>query len=325
LASLGFDSVAANIGSHGTGLALGNAEVSLEELVRGFAVFPRQGVPAALRFAEDLPANSNHANSNPVPVMSPYAAWAISDILSDRGSRFVAFGPAPVLATPFPAMFKTGTANQFQHIWALGASARFTVGVWMGNFSGETVVGRTGSSIPARIAAELLAALEQYPGEKFVGGPVPAGVEELEICALSGMAATPYCAGTLREWVNNRAPQEPCSWHWGGVLRYPPEYQAWLAERFHAGNSMPGEAAGFIRLPAPGSVFYMDPSLPVDAQALRIETVGFDINSVVRLDDMLQGSLNTAGVFVLPLSRGSHRVTVEDERGGSAAVTFEVR
>jgi penicillin-binding protein 1C len=127
-------------------------------------------------------------------------------------------------------------------------------------------------------------------------------------------------------------------------LVYPPEYQAWLAERFRAGRAgetangydqygaLP-EAAGnaprlgrpHIRLPAPGSVFYIDPALPAEAQALRIETSGFDIGAFVYVDETLQGSLNSAGVFALTLSRGAHRVMVEDESGGRAFVAFEVR
>ncbi|MDR3146358.1 MAG: hypothetical protein LBU21_08775 [Treponema sp.] len=42
-------------------------------------------------------------------------------------------------------------------------------------------------------------------------------------------------------------------------------------------------------------------------------------------DGVLQGALNHAGVCVLPLSRGRHRVLVEDEGGGGASVEFEVR
>ncbi|GHV88671.1 hypothetical protein AGMMS50267_10310 [Spirochaetia bacterium] len=332
LVSLGFDSLSGSIGTHGTGLALGNAEVSLEELVRGFSAFPRRGVPARLRLVEDERKDSR--NREPTAVMSPYAAWVIADILSDRGSRFTGFGPAPVLATPFPAMFKTGTANQYQHIWALGASRRFTVGVWMGNFSGETVVGRTGSSIPARIAAKLLAALESPAdggNREAVGGKVPADAAELEICALSGMAAGPWCAGTLREWV--RVQPEPCSWHRAAELVYPPEYQAWLTERFRAGRTRTvfddatpalNDSIPIIRIPAAGSVFYLDPSQPSGAQALRIETAGFDGGDVYA-DNQFQGSLNPAGVFVLPLSRGRHQVVVEDAYGRSASVGFEVR
>jgi penicillin-binding protein 1C len=334
LVSLGFDSIAASRGSYGTGLALGNGEVSLLELVRAFSVFPRGGTSAALKFIEE----TDNKLENPGPpeegesrqVMSPYAAWVISDVLSDRASRFTGFGPAPALATPFSSMFKTGTANQFQHIWALGASQRFTVGVWMGNFSGATVIGRTGSSVPARIASDLLKALE---GESFregpVGGSPPAFITAVPICALSGMAAGSDCGGGLREWLPPDRIPAPCTWHRKTGLVYPPEYQAWLEERFRSGRAGDwggGEKPGvFIRIPLSGSVFYLDPGLPPDAQGLRLETAGFSPEAPVYVDQVLQGVLNPAGVYVLPLFRGRHRVTVEDETGASASADFEVR
>jgi penicillin-binding protein 1C len=325
LVDLGFDSIAETRGSHGTGLALGNAEVSLEELVRAFAVFPRQGVPVDLKWIEDGKAPEEKKS-----LMSAYAAWMIADILSDKSSRFIGFGPAPVLATPFASMFKTGTANQFQHIWALGATRRFTVGVWMGNFSGETVVGRTGSSIPARIASRILAAMEQSvpatgkeePG-KNPGGPVPALVEETRICALSGMIAGPYCAGTITERLERNRIPGVCTWHTQAGIFYPQEYQSWLAERFRSGK-VRQEGSGSIRIPLGGSVFYADPGLPQDAQALRLETAGFGPGAFVYMDNALQGSLTYAGVYALPLEKGKHTVTVEDENT-TASVTFEVR
>jgi penicillin-binding protein 1C len=366
LADLGFASVAARRGSHGVGLALGNAEVSLEELVSAFAAFPAGGVPAPLRFIEDTDSTAG------TPVMSPWAAWIIADILSDRASRFTGFGPAPALATAFPSLFKTGTANQYQHIWALGATRHYTVGVWMGNFSGETVVGRTGSSIPARIAADLLTFLESREGQnsntvdEYAGGPPPAGIETAEICALSGMPAGPFCPGTLREWLPGTAgagggarrpvtaeysaqaeysakaehpanSPQVCDWHQAGDTRspleawspsepwYPPEYRSWLVERFRVGRAASGFSGGaYIRIPAEGSVFYLDPSQPADSQALRIETAGFGGEAFVYADGVLMGALNRAGVFVLPLTRGVHTVLVEDNHTG-AGVTFTVR
>ncbi|MDR1972853.1 MAG: transglycosylase domain-containing protein [Treponema sp.] len=339
LVSLGFDSVAAAMGSHGTGLALGNAEVSLEELVRGFSAFPRGGSLPALQWLERPPARQPGPPQSPMsspagtPVMSSYAAALITDILSDRASRFVGFGPAPALATEFGSMFKTGTANQYQHIWALGATGRFTVGVWMGNFSGETVVGRTGSSIPARLAADLLRALEESAGSPE-GGLVsavpiltpefPAQAEQVNICALSGMAAGPDCPGTAAEWIARSRIPQPCTWHGAGPVRYPPEYQSWIAERFRPGR-VQNEGAGRIRLPVSGSVYYLDPSLPAEAQALRVETLDFSPGALVYAGGLLQGSLNQAGVYVLPLERGPQRVLVEDENGSSASVSFEVR
>ncbi|MDR1803487.1 MAG: transglycosylase domain-containing protein [Treponema sp.] len=331
LVSLGFESIRETMGTHGTGLALGNAEVSLEEMVRGFSAFPRGGSPAELIWIE--------GDKTPQPAglsqqfMSPYVAWIIADILSDRSSRFVGFGPAPALVTPFVSMFKTGTANQFQHIWALGATKRFTVGVWMGNFSGETVIGSTGSSIPASIATRLLTAMEQSAGAgdrgsagsfENLAGPTPAGVTETQICALSGMASGPYCTGLTREWIRNEKTPSTCTWHTEAGLFYPLEYQAWLAERFRSGSVMQG-GSGRIRNPVSGSVYYLDPSIPPNAQALRVETNGFSADALVYSDGVLQGSLNHAGVYALPLSRGRHTVLVEDIDGSSAMVDFEVR
>jgi penicillin-binding protein 1C len=329
LAGLGFNSIAETRGAHGTGLALGNAEVSLEELVRAFSAFPRGGRPAELRWFDDggtaAEAGAGHYPPEDAPI-SQYAAWTIADILSDRSSRFIGFGPAPALATPFVSMFKTGTANQYQHIWALAATGRFTVGVWMGNFSGETVIGRTGSSIPARIASNLLAAMEgsgpSLSGEN-PGGPAPAMTEEVKICALSGMAAGPFCTGVTGERLPyNRIPA-PCSWHTGSGLFYPAEYQSWLAERFRTGTARRG--GGLIRMPVSGSVFYADPGLPPEAQALRIETAGFAQGALVYMDGVLQGSLNFAGVYVLPLYRGRHTITIEDDIGAAASTEIEVR
>ena len=333
LADLGFASILETMGTHGAGLALGNAEVSLEEMVCAFSAFPRGGAPAELTWTEDA--------ASPViePVMSPYASWIISDILSDRSSRYIGFGPAPALATPFEAMFKTGTANQFQHIWALGATKRYTVGVWMGNFSGETVIGSTGSSIPARLASKILAAMEESDGnlssrnvgDESLTGALPQGVEEVQVCALSGLFAGPHCAGLTAEWIKNDRIPPVCFWHTAAGLFLPPEYQAWHSERFRLGSIMQ-EGTGRIRTPVSGSVYYLDPSLPPEAQALRIETSGFNEGALVFVNEELHGSLNYAGVYAFPLSRGNHRVAVTDSGNstsagfsGTAIVDFTVR
>lgn len=329
LERLGFHSIAEKMGTHGTGLALGNAEVSLEELVSAFSAFPGRGVPAKLRFYKD-----DNPDVKTDAVMSPETAWIICDILSDKASRYPGFGPAPVFQLPFPVMFKTGTSNQFQNIWALAATKKYTVGVWMGNYSGETVVGTTGSSIPARVAANILSALETSSlnrnpsGHDHVGGDVPAGLSEQEICSLSGMLATPFCTGTVREWFSDNEIPEPCNWHnasgdASGVV-YPPEYQSWIVERFRTAGTGHNQSAG-IRIPVSGSVFYIDPSFPESAQAVRIETFGFEPDARIFVDGVLQGSINNAGVFMLPLAKGRHYIEAEDSRGAYSAVEIEVR
>ncbi|MCL2270597.1 MAG: penicillin-binding protein, partial [Treponema sp.] len=102
---------------------------------------------------------------------------------------------------------------------------------------------------------------------------------------------------------------------------YPPEYQAWLAERFRQGRAQGQSGSARIRLPVSGSVFYLDPALPPGAQAVRIETAGFSPGALVYANDILQGSINHAGVFALPLRRGFSRIMVEDSY---AAGTTEI-
>jgi penicillin-binding protein 1C len=195
----------------------------------------------------------------------------------------------------------------------------------MGNFSGETVIGRTGSSIPASIAADLLKALEQGSAVKNFP-PVPGNVREIQVCSLSGMAAGSACTGSTREWLLADAIPRYCTWHRqaGATPEYPGEYQAWLAERFRRG-AVRGESGNVrIRLPVSGSVFYYDPALPPEAQAIRVETTGFSGGALVFANEILQGTLNHAGVFALPLIRGFQRITVEDSNGFST-VEIEVR
>jgi penicillin-binding protein 1C len=158
LLDLGFASLADQMGSVGTGLALGNAEVSLAELARAFTVFVRDGSLPALRWIvpvdssdsgeQLLPGDTDTATIGS-PVMAASTAGNIRSILSDELARVPGFGTASLLDTSFEAMFKTGTSSQFNNIWALGSTGELTAAVWMGNFGGETVIGAPGSSLPA--------------------------------------------------------------------------------------------------------------------------------------------------------------------------------
>jgi penicillin-binding protein 1C len=324
LERLGFYSISEKMGTHGTGLALGNAEVSLEELVCAFAAFPRRGIPAKLQFYESL------ENDAAESIISSETAWIISDILSDKASRYPGFGPAPVFQLPFPVMFKTGTSNQFQNIWALAATEQYTIGVWMGNFSGETVVGTTGSAIPAQIAANILNQLASISQDDLashsdhVGGSIPTGLVEQDICTLSGMLASLNCTGSAREWFPDNEIPGLCTWHNNSGVVYPPEYQSWIVERFRSAGTENNQSAG-IRIPVSGSVFYIDPSFPASAQALRIETYGFKDDARIFVNGNFAGITNHAGVFIFPLERGRHIIEAEDDGGSYSSVEIEVR
>jgi penicillin-binding protein 1C len=344
LISLGFASLESQRETLGVGLALGNAEVSLWELARGFAMFPRGGVPLEPRYVlaalgagaagatvggARAPAGAPAAGAR---IVSPYTAAEICRILSDQRSRFLGFGSARTMNTSFAAMFKTGTANQFQHVWALGATPEYTVGVWMGNFSGETIIGKTGSGIPARVAADILAGIAD-PSSTFADPP---DSRVVSVCALSGELATDACPAVIQEFVRKTDELQPCTFHRrtarGVETVYPPEYSTWLREGRKNGST--GDMTGVdaveggleIMQPANGAVFFWDPSIPADQQAIGMEVVGRPEEHLeIWVNGRPAGLLPPTGSAILPIRRGD---SVVDIRGADRTwdeVRFQVR
>ncbi len=328
LRAAGFHVGAGALEKAGLGAALGNLDVSLLELTRGFALFPRRGVPLELSWT--LP----EVFEGPSPAgraVSEYTADIICDILSDPAARARGFGYNSAFTLPFPAMFKTGTTDQFQHIWALAATPDYTVGIWMGNNTGETVIGRTGSSVPARIAAEVLTFARKGRAEF----PVPAGAVPVEICTVSGQRGTELCPSVVTEYLpaagGEGAVPGPCTFH---ILRngtvtteYPEKYHAWLRELGRSGGfSFSGGEGLEIIHPRGGAVFYYDPTVSAGVQALRVEAAaGRPGACTLYVNGERAGTVfHPPYVWFLPLQRGAWELTVSNT-GSEATVRVEVR
>ena len=313
LVNLGFSSLESQRERLGVGLALGNAEVSLFELARAFSVFSRGGIPMGVRMAQSDPASPGSAR-----VMSPYTAAEICRILSDQPSRFLGFGSARAMNTPFAAMFKTGTANQFQHVWALGATPDYTMGVWMGNFAGETIIGRTGSGIPARVVADILADIA-VPGSAF---PVPPDSKRVMVCSLSGGLSDGACPSVVEEFVPVGVTVPVCTYHHrtaaGIQTAYPPEYADWLRASRKTGMVQVDPEEGLeITQPANGAVYFLDPSIPRSQQGIGLRTAGRPEESLsVWLNGSPLAPLPRDGTLVLPMARGNYTVEIRSGAPG---------
>jgi penicillin-binding protein 1C len=320
LIALGFESLRSQRDIVGSGLALGNAEVSLMELTRAFSVFSRGGIFLPLtpfaKQSENTFLQKTTSGEN-VLVMKPYTAGIIRDILSDDNSRFPGFGENSIMETNFEAMFKTGTSNQFQNIWALGASPEYTVGIWMGDFSGNTVIGRTGSSLPAAIAVEMLE-LIHTDGVEFSDVPES---EEVRLCTLSGLIPTDYTPSTYVEYLPVDANIETSNWHIPDPLNpdstiltvYPEEYSSWLATKNRSGSFASGSKNPEIIYPPNNSVFFIDPTVPVTDQTLKIETIGFfgETTSVIINGTMAAETNN--GIYNFQLIKGEWEIEFVNE------------
>lgn len=154
---------------YGPSIALGTADVSLWELTNAYRTLANEGTWSELRFSKE----TNHFPQRR-QVLSKEAVFLISDILSDREARSVTFGLENPLTTRFWTAVKTGTSKDMRDNWCIGYSKKYTVGVWIGNFSGEAMWNVSGITGAAPIWIEMMNFLHQ--NERSPGVKPPAGV-----------------------------------------------------------------------------------------------------------------------------------------------------
>ena len=323
LLSLGFDSLEQSAESAGLGLALGNAPVSLAELIRAFSVFPGDGTYLPLTWERQDSTQIDTAEKH--RVYSPDTARLICSFLSDPGARVLAFGSARNFRTPFPAIFKTGTANQYQSIVALGATPKYSAAVWMGNFTGETVIGKTGSSIPAAIARDALVFLQEHSGTAAPDFRPPENWQLRRICALSGMTPTAACHSVINEYVPNDAPEESCTWHHlvngRSEVIYPAEYQAWFNAASRQGTLDYASRPLEIITPREGFVYLSSPGIGRDE--IPVEVIGGHENELHVTFNSQTFTVKRPFVFTLPRTTGAQILRVQNGEE-EAEVTFTI-
>lgn len=349
LEELGIESAAAMVPEAGLGSALGAAPASLLELVRAYTVFPRGGNIVALTpyFASDpgmihprsssrsLSPRGTASSGRGKRVFSPYAAGIIRDILSDQASRFTGFAGGRLFERNYSAMFKTGTANQFQELWAFGATPTLTAGIWMGSFTGNTATGRATASLPAKVLVQVL---DRGADRQDRFDPVPES-RKLRICSVSGGLATPSCPDTLEEWfrLGSRSP-EACTVH-AHLDEGPASSRTGTAKpgQFMETGGTPGAvrensspSLRFAR-PRPGAIYYYDDSIPASEQAVGVVLEGF-ISPAARIEiespeaSGIPASVrpDQQGKITLPLVRGSYTLRVRDKEGIRCETSFRV-
>ena len=236
LSRAGFTTFGHNASYYGLGLTLGNAEVPLDQLVAAYSAFARGG-----EWVQPVWTRGTDADDPKRPrrqLVSPLAAFWVTDILADPDAREYIFGRGGNLEFPFPVAVKTGTSQAYHDNWTIGYTRDVTVGVWVGNFDRKPLRDSTGVTGAGPIFhAVMLAATRRTAGTDHLQGdkpivPRPDGLEQRRVCSLSGMTANAWCPSRQFEWL---VPEEqaPCSWHHlsdeGLLVVWPQEYRQWAA------------------------------------------------------------------------------------------------
>lgn len=156
LSRLGFHSLDRGSDIYDEGLALGNGEVTLLELVKAYAVLANRGMARPLRYQinDSLPRTEKQ-------IYTQESASLIGNILSDPWARYLEFGQGSVLNLPVQTAVKTGTSTDYRDAWVVGYNDRYVVGIWMGNLDHTPMDGVTGSTGPALVMRGIFSRLNQ--------------------------------------------------------------------------------------------------------------------------------------------------------------------
>lgn len=152
--AMGIQSLTRDTSWYGLSLTLGGGEVTLLDLTSAFHTIADGGKytpPQSILYSTGAPDGHDFNVERPesVQVISPEAAYLVTDILSDNRARTPAFGENSVLRLSRPAAAKTGTTTDYRDNWTEGFTRYLVAGVWAGNSDGRpmrNVSGVTGAA-----------------------------------------------------------------------------------------------------------------------------------------------------------------------------------
>ena len=173
---------------YGLSLILGGAEATLWDVTTAYADMGRclQGqerTECTLLFADSL------RKSQP-DIFHPGAVWQTFDAIKEVNR------PEEIDWHTIPSMqtiaWKTGTSFGFRDAWAVGVTARYAIGVWVGNATGEGKPGLVGARTAGPVMFDVFNLL---PASPWFQRP-PGELIEAEVCRQSGHLKGRFCTET---------------------------------------------------------------------------------------------------------------------------------
>lgn len=291
LHSLGFASLAQPAEFYKDGLALGNGEVSLFEMVQAYSALANRGVFRPLTPLPQPPFIRENTR-----VYSEEAASLIGNILSDAYARRREFGAGSVLNLPVQTAVKTGTSTDYRDAWVLGFNSRYVVGVWLGNLDQTPMDGITGALGPALVMRGMFAELSER--EKLKPLYLSPKLAREEVCTDYERKSPQNCFPRTEYFIPGTEP----------VTQEEPAKPARVT---------------LVR-PTEGLQIAYDPRIPQEVQAF--EFVADGIAAGHRAEWLLNGKQLTrtdSGRYLWPVERGNHTLLVRELDAGGVVISAD--
>lgn len=186
-----FTNIEKNQSELGLSVILGGCGVSLEQLVRLYSAFANKGKMYEFGFLQ------NDTTTFSKQLVSDEATYIITEILTQ-----VKRPDLPLEwenSTDLPKVaWKTGTSYGRKDAWSIGYNKNYTIGVWVGNFSSESVPELNGSQYAAPLLFNIFNTLENNSDEEWFS--MPQNLVYRTVCSESGLLPSEYCENLVLDY-----------------------------------------------------------------------------------------------------------------------------
>lgn len=208
LALCGFNQIKKDQKKLGLSMILGGCGTSLEELAGLYTVFANEGKyvrPEVVRHVRgssiEKPGDSDSSGSNQqkssINILSPAATFMINETLSKVNRPDFPLNWQSTERMPKIA-WKTGTSYGRRDAWSIGYNKQFTVGVWVGNFSGLGIPEISGANVATPLLFKIFNTIDYDSDQEWF--EQPKDCDSRIVCSETGLLAADHCTHTVMDY-----------------------------------------------------------------------------------------------------------------------------
>ncbi len=209
LANAGFEQIRSDGKKLGLSVVLGGCGVRLEEMAGLYSAFANYGNWKPLVFRKENGAvQQNDSQRTGNRIVSASAAFLLGEILTQLTRPDVPRNFGSTRHLPKVA-WKTGTSYGRRDAWSIGYNKRYTVAVWVGNFSGVGVPELVGADIATPLLFDIFNAIDyNSPNDWFEPSPA---LDFRLVCSESGLPPGDGCDNQVMDYFLPRiSGNAPC-------------------------------------------------------------------------------------------------------------------
>jgi penicillin-binding protein 1C len=187
---------------YGLALALGGFEVTMEEMVKLYAMLRNLGKLKSVRFTRF----KNDLEEKKETLISPEASFLTLKMLSENPSLDKKLPTILKIKSNYPVYWKTGTSYAFRDAWSVGIFGPYVLAVWIGSFDSQSNPAFVGRKAAAPLFFEIIRSIEKNTDssdnsfENFILYPGTLNVKEVDMCAPTGDLPGRFCPHTKKAW-----------------------------------------------------------------------------------------------------------------------------